>query len=79
MTRMTLTLFILLLSAPLRAFAQPVADGLTIVDFDDELVVGDLFNPDGEVLNVSPKPIHQSLIRAREHFIPEMFKSIEDL
>ena len=51
----------------------------TTYDFEDDLVQGDLVRPDGENLIVRRKGAHQSLIRIREHFVPEMLKSVEDL
>ena len=51
----------------------------TEYNFDDELVDGDLVRPDGEMLNVRRRGRRGSLIRIREHFIPEMLKSTEDL
>ena len=59
-------------------FAQKAADATTY-DFEDDLVQGDLVRPDGENLIVRRKGAHQSLIRIREHFVPEMLKSVEDL
>ena len=51
----------------------------TTYDFDDDLVTGDLVRPDGELLNVRRRGSRSSLIRIREHFIPEMLKSVENL
>ncbi|RLB53229.1 MAG: hypothetical protein DRJ42_12495 [Deltaproteobacteria bacterium] len=51
----------------------------TTYDFEDDLVTGDLVRPDGEMLNVRRRGSRASLIRIREHFIPEMLKSVEDL
>ncbi|MEM7607126.1 MAG: hypothetical protein AAF411_17370 [Myxococcota bacterium] len=53
--------------------------GETTYDFDDDLVSGDLVRPDGELLNVRRRGRRSSLIRIREHFVPEMLKSVEDL
>ena len=66
------------------AIAQdaPAARGAgeaTTYDFDDDLVTGDLVRPDGELLNVRRRGQRNSLIRIREHFIPEMLKSVENL
>lgn len=67
--------------APSTAQAQdPAAGGdATTYDFEDDLVSGDLVRPDGEMLSVRRRGRRQSLIRIREHFIPEMLKSVEDL
>jgi hypothetical protein len=51
----------------------------TTYDFEDDLVQGDLVRPDGELLNVRRRGRRASLIRVREHFIPEMLKSVENL
>ena len=59
------------------AMAQDSAD--TTYDFEDDLVTGDLVRPDGEMLNVRRRGRRASLIRVREHFIPEMLKSVENL
>lgn len=63
---------------PASASAQDPA-GETTYDFDDDLVSGDLVRPDGELLNVRRRGRRSSLIRIREHFVPEMLKSVEDL
>ena len=54
-------------------------ENTTTYDFEDDLVTGDLVRPDGELLNVRRRGQRASLIRIREHFIPEMLKSVEDL
>jgi hypothetical protein len=53
--------------------------GATAYDFEDDLVTGDLVRPDGELLSVRRRGNRASLIQIREHFIPEMLKSVEDL
>lgn len=53
--------------------------GATSYDFEDDLVQGDLVRPDGELLSVRRRGNRASLIQIREHFIPEMLKSVEDL
>jgi hypothetical protein len=54
-------------------------EAATTYDFEDDLVTGDLVRPDGELLNVRRRGRRASLIRVREHFIPEMLKSVENL
>jgi hypothetical protein len=66
-----------LLAAP--AFAKDEAPSETTYDFEDDLVTGDLVRPDGEQLIVRRRGRRASLIQIREHFIPEMLKSVEDL
>jgi hypothetical protein len=59
--------------------AQGVPAAETTYDFEDDLVTGDLVRPDGEQLIVRRRGRRASLIQIREHFIPEMLKSVEDL
>ena len=63
-------------AAPAAGAAEPSA---TTYDFEDDLVTGDLVRPDGELLSVRRRGNRASLIQIREHFIPEMLKSVEDL
>ncbi len=51
----------------------------TEYNFDDDVVEGDLVRPDGEMAMARRTGRRSSLIRVREHFIPEMLKSVEDL
>ncbi|MCP4675755.1 MAG: hypothetical protein GY854_09665 [Deltaproteobacteria bacterium] len=51
----------------------------TEYSFDDDVVTGDLVRPDGELTIVRKKGKERSLIRVRQHFIPEMLKSVENL
>ena len=60
------------------AVAQEYAEK-TEYSFDDDVVTGDLVRPDGEMMVVRKKGKERSLIRVRQHFIPEMLKSVEDL
>ena len=62
--------------SPTEASGSPSA---TTYDFEDDLVTGDLVRPDGELLSVRRRGNRASLIQIREHFIPEMLKSVEDL
>lgn len=69
---------ILSLSDP--AFAQDVSyKKETKYDFDDDMVEGDLVKPEGEMIGSAGKAKHSSLIKVRQHFIPEMLKSAEDI
>lgn len=61
------------------AEAQSAPAPETTYDFEDDLVTGDLVRPDGEQLIVRRRGRRASLIQIREHFIPEMLKSVEDL
>ena len=75
--------FAALVAAPLAwaptASAQDGPPSETTYDFEDDLVTGDLIRPDGEQLIVRRRGRRTSLIQIREHFIPEMLKSVEDL
>jgi hypothetical protein len=68
-----------LLVAPMASAQDEGGDAATTYDFEDDLVTGDLVRPDGELLNVRRRGRRASLIRVREHFIPEMLKSVENL
>ena len=68
----------LAISVP-EASAQDAPPAETTYDFEDDLVTGDLVRPDGEQLIVRRRGRRASLIQIREHFIPEMLKSVEDL
>ncbi|MFO0556500.1 MAG: hypothetical protein U0269_00645 [Polyangiales bacterium] len=66
------------------AFAQQQAAGSQPVrtqefSFTDELVSGQLVRPDGESTRLRRRGPGISLIRIREHFVPEMLKSVENL
>jgi hypothetical protein len=70
----------LVLGVGFFASSAEAQDGeATTYDFEDDLVQGDLVRPDGELLNVRRRGRRASLIRVREHFIPEMLKSVENL
>ena len=87
-----LGLFVALVLASGVAWAQkggataPAAGGdsvqykaKTVYDFDDDVVEGDLVRPDGEFVDSRKAAKHSSLIKIRDHFIPEMLKSAEDI
>ncbi|MBL8601841.1 MAG: hypothetical protein JNK72_07955 [Myxococcales bacterium] len=61
--------------------AQTDANGARTQEFNftDELVQGQLVRPDGETSRVRRRSAGISLIRIREHFVPEMLKSVENL
>jgi hypothetical protein len=69
----------LALSLAVPAAIQAQDSGSTSYDFEDDLVQGDLVRPDGENLMVRRKGARESLIKIREHFIPELLKSVENL
>lgn len=59
--------------------AEDAGGNTTEYNFDDDIVEGDLVRPDGEMALARRRGRQSSLIRVREHFIPEMLKSVEDL
>lgn len=66
----------------LPAVALAEAPGRTEVRteiFDDELVSGDLLGPVETLVGAGRRGPRRTLIRAREHFVPEMMASVEDL
>lgn len=81
MTRKWLLVVAMLTVPAFPAMAQDNAEapGETTYNFEDDVVTGDLVRPDGEMLNVRRRGRRASLIRIREHFVPEMLKSVEDL
>ncbi len=65
-----------------RQAAAPAGGGggqTTTYNFDDDIVQGDLVRPDGEMALARRRGRQSSLIRVREHFVPEMLKSVENL
>jgi hypothetical protein len=79
-----LVLFVSALALPMLVSGVSIAEAQdggasTSYDFEDDLVQGDLVRPDGENLMVRRKGARESLIKIREHFIPELLKSVENL
>jgi hypothetical protein len=69
-------------SAQAQAGATQGSSGQTRTqefNFTDELVQGQLVRPDGESTRIRRRGSGISLIRIREHFVPEMLKSVENL
>jgi len=48
------------------------------IDFEDDKLLGDVQGPEGEILTSAPPARHSSLIEIRQHFVPEMVKSLEE-
>ncbi|MBK9070669.1 MAG: hypothetical protein IPL79_06675 [Myxococcales bacterium] len=48
-------------------------------DFSKDTIEGDILRPDGTDVTVLSGMKHSSLIKIRQHFIPEILKSAEDL
>jgi len=74
----------ILLAAPQMAMGQEGSPQAkhpkrTIIEFDPDEVIGDLPRPDhGTVLGRAPAP-QPTLIRVRDHFMPELIKSADDV
>ncbi|HEX2679279.1 MAG TPA: hypothetical protein VHM19_21660 [Polyangiales bacterium] len=51
----------------------------TTYTFDDDMVGGTIKSSDLLVLQVRTRKANESLVRVREHFIPELLKSVEQL
>lgn len=51
----------------------------TEYDFEDDVVEGSFVRPEGEFIDVRRGTRQSSLIKIREHFVPEMLKSAEDI
>src|SRR5262249_51546581 len=66
-------------AAPAGGDAGVVYKQKTVYDFDDDVVEGDLVRPDGEFVDSRRGGKISSLIKIRQHFIPEMLKSAEDI
>ncbi|HVU52144.1 MAG TPA: hypothetical protein VHL80_15705, partial [Polyangia bacterium] len=63
-----------------RADAPPPAPAaVQRFDFVDDEITGELARPDTDVILSDPATHHPSLIELREHFIPEILESLEDL
>jgi hypothetical protein len=77
MSRLAIIFLVLALGVAAPVAAQE--DNTTNYDFEDDLVQGDLVRPDGENLMVRRRGARESLIRIREHFVPELLKSVENL
>jgi hypothetical protein len=46
--------------------------GVTVYDFDDDNVDGEILSPDGANVNSRARVKHASLINIRPHFLPEL-------
>ena len=59
--------------------ATPLYQTRTRYDFDDDVVEGETFTPDGVVVHGNRHPTFDSMIRPRQNFLPEMLRAAEDL
>jgi len=51
----------------------------TTINFEDDVVEGDLTKPDGEYVEARKKVKHSNLIRVREDFKEEVMESVGEL
>lgn len=68
--------------APKPAPAPKGGEGggkVKVYDFSGDTIEGDLVKPEGSNVDAREFGKHSSLIRIRQHFIPEIIKSAEDL
>jgi hypothetical protein len=68
------------------ASAQPAPKGggdkagkVKVYDFSGDTIEGDLVKPEGSTVDARDFAKHNSLIKIRKDFIPEIIKSAEDL
>jgi hypothetical protein len=53
--------------------------GLTVYDFDDDNVDGEILSPNGANVNARGRVKHASLINIRPHFLPELINLALDV
>lgn len=72
-----------LCSLALPAFAQDDEEAAVIqertINFNDEIVEGELVRPDGDLIEGQRSRGSTSLIEIREHFIDKMIQSADDI
>jgi hypothetical protein len=87
---LTLSVFAFVATLSTNVFAQPgdadstalagkTGDGVTVYDFEDDDVDGEVLSPEGANLSSRGRSKHASLITIRPHFIPEMIKMANDI
>ncbi|MBN2341416.1 MAG: hypothetical protein JXX29_08465 [Deltaproteobacteria bacterium] len=54
-------------------------EDVTKYEFDDDVVQGDLIRPDNTNITVLKADATKSLVKVRKHFVPEMFKTVENI
>lgn len=54
-------------------------EGLTVYDFEDDDVDGEVLSPEGANLSSRGRSKHASMITIRPHFIPELIKMANDI
>jgi hypothetical protein len=54
-------------------------EGVTVYDFEDDDVDGEVLSPEGANLSSRGRSKHASMITSRPHFIPELIKMANDI
>lgn len=68
-----------LVASPALAQGKEAKPKVKEYDFSKDTIEGDILRPDGTDVTVLSGMKHSSLIKIRQHFIPEILKSAEDL
>lgn len=61
------------------AAPEVVYQARTHYDFEDDVVEGEMFHPDGSIIQSGRRAGFESLIHIRQNFVPEMLKAADDL
>ena len=61
------------------AMAGTNGEGVTVYDFEDDDVDGEVLSPEGANLSSRGRSKHASMITIRPHFIPELIKMANDI
>ncbi len=61
------------------ASAQDAKSEPIVYDFGEDLVHGSAKSSRGEVLHVRKRSMRESLVRVREHWLPELYRAAEEL
>ncbi|HET6338202.1 MAG TPA: hypothetical protein VFG30_33495 [Polyangiales bacterium] len=69
----------LVVTFPLSAGAEDAKSDPIEYRFGDDMVHGAAKSSSGEVLYVRKRQERESLVRAREHWLPELYRSVETL
>ena len=72
------SLFILFLFSSSALFAQE-EQKVREISFEEDLIEGDLMMPDSSNIRIKEMDELSSLIKAREDFVEEMLKSVDEL
>lgn len=65
--------------ADAAAMSGTNSEGVTVYDFEDDDVDGEVLSPEGANLSSRGRSKHASMITIRPHFIPELIKMANDI